>query len=113
MYAPKQARCAPDELERSYVKYELMVWSAYGCLHVNTVRIIRQLAKRAARRRGLPSASIVERRAHAKITVEIWRRAARMVIACLPRRDEESSVADDSQADLGKSEPPEVATPGV
>ena len=115
MYATKQARYAPysDELERSNVKYEPMVWSAYGRPHANTVRIIRQLAKRAARRRGLPSASIVERRTHAKIAVEIWRRAARMVGACLPRKDEECPGGDDSQTELGKSEPPEVATPGV
>ena len=97
----------------SNVKYEPTVWSASGRPHANTVRIIRQLAKRAARRRGLPSASTVERRAHAKIAIEIWRRAARMVGACLPRRDEDGSVGDDSQAELGKSEPPEVATPGV
>ena len=101
------------ELRNQGIQYAPMVWSAYGRPHANTVRIIRQLAKRAARRRGLPSASIVERRTHAKIAVEIWRRAARMVGACLPRRDEESPVGDDGQAELCKSEPPEVATPGV
>ncbi len=115
MHATKLARYAPhqDELERANVKYEPMVWSAYGRPHANTLRLIRQLAKRAARRRGLLNAGQIERRARAKIGVEIWRRAARMVSACLPRgwEDEPGGVENDTPP--GKAEPPDVATPGV
>ncbi len=65
MHATKLAGYAPhqDELERANVKYEPLVWSAYGRPHANTVSIIRRLAKRAARRRGLVNAGQIERRA--------------------------------------------------
>ncbi len=115
MHATKLARYAPyqDELERANIKYEPMVWSAYGRPHANTLRIIRQLAKRAARRRGLPSGSQVERRACAKISLEIWRRAGRMVAACLPRGFDEESGEPEEELPFGRAEPPDVATPGV
>jgi hypothetical protein len=112
MHATKLARYAPyqEELERANVKYEPMVWSAYGRPHANTLRIIQQLAKRAARRRGLQSASQIQRRACAKITVEIWRRAAIMVAVCLPQgTDEEAAEAEEPP--LGLAEPPEVVAP--
>ncbi len=84
-----------------------MVWSAFGRPHAETTTIIRQLTKKAARRRGLLNAALLERRACAKIGTEIWRRAARMVMQCLPH-DEEPAEEDDS-IDMGKSEPPATA----
>ena len=99
------------ELERANVQYEPMVWSAFGRPHPNTVLILKQLAKKGARRRGLLDPSQLERRAKAKIGVEIWRRAARMVMACLPRADEEEAE-DAGEIPLGKSEPPDVVLVG-
>ena len=86
-----------------------MVWSAFGRPHAAAVGIIRALAKKAARRRGLLNASLFERRAHAKISVEIWRRAARMVMACLPRVTDEELQGQDDHLDLGRAEPPHTA----
>ena len=71
--------------------------------------IIRALAKKAARRHGLLNASLFERRAHAKIGVEIWRRAARMVMACLPRASDEELQGEDAHLDLGRAEPPHTS----
>ena len=57
------------------------------------------------RRRGFTAWKLLERRCHAKVATEIWRRAARMVMACLPRLpDEEDCEPDDGV--LGKAEPP-------
>ncbi len=112
MHARKQDRYLPHqaELERANVQYVPMVWSAFGRPHAQTSTIIRQLAKKVARRRGLLNASLFERRAHAKIGVEIWRRAARMVMACLPRAPDEELQGEGDQVDLGKAEPPHQIT---
>ena len=111
MYVNKQARYAPhqSELERSNVQYVPMLWSAFGRPHAETTTIIRQLTKKAARRRGLPNAALLERRACAKIGVEIWRRAARMVMHCLPRVSEEELGGENDPSDPGRSEPPHTA----
>ena len=76
------------ELEQENIKYEPMVWSAYGRPHPNAKLILQKLAKKAARRRGMINFKPLYRRTAAKITVEIWRRAARMVMACLPNAEE-------------------------
>ena len=88
------------------IKYLPVVWSAFGRPHAETTKIIRQLAKRTARRRGLLNASVLERRICAKIGTEIWRRAARMVMACLPHISDEEARDGDAFTDLGKAEPP-------
>ncbi len=73
-----------DALERQNIVYHPTVWSAFGRPHAATTRVIRAMARRAARRRGFASAQLLQRRAEAAISVEIWRRAARMVFACWP-----------------------------
>jgi hypothetical protein len=115
MHQVKEARYAPyrDELERENVRYMPLVWSAFGRPHSQTVLVLRRLAKKGARRRGFQSADQLLRRANAKIGVELWRRAARMVMQCLPRFREEGEEAEeeepretDAAYPLGKAEPP-------
>ena len=108
MHRVKHGRYAPyaAELEQANVRYEPMVWSAFGRPHPKTVSIMQTLAKKASRRRGLTSPQILLRRANAKIATEIWRRAARMLMACLPRGGEEEQEAE--VVDLGRSEPPDI-----
>ena len=60
-----------------------LVWNAFGRPHARTTKVLQTLAHQAARRRGGDGRALYKR-AHAQITVEIWRRAARMVQACLP-----------------------------
>jgi hypothetical protein len=71
-------------LERQNIEYRPMVWSAYGRPHSAATQALRAICRCTARRRGLVKADALYRRTHAAITVEIWRRAARMVAACWP-----------------------------
>ena len=71
-------------LERQNIEYRPMVWGTYGRPHPAALQALGHIARRTARRRGLLKADVVLRRAHAAITVEIWRRAARMVASCWP-----------------------------
>ena len=82
-------------LERQNIVYQPMVWSAFGRPHVATTKGIRAMARQAARRRGLVSAQLLQRRAEASISVEIWRRAAKMVFACWPRQADMEHHADE------------------
>ena len=72
-----------DALEANGVRYQPVVWSAYGRPSTETVRLIRSMARRAARRNGLGNESLIARRYSHRLTVELWRRAARMVTACM------------------------------
>eukprot|EP00974_Lingulodinium_polyedra_P035347 3393289-Lingulodinium_polyedra.AAC.1 len=45
---------------------------------------MRQLARQAARRRGLGSPALVLRRLRARAGVEFWRRSVAVVRSCLP-----------------------------
>ena len=73
-------------LEGQNIVYHPMVWSAFGRPHAATTKVLRALARQAARRRSFVSSQLLQRRAEAAISVEIWRRAAKMVFACWPRQ---------------------------
>jgi hypothetical protein len=111
MYRTKEARYAPysSELQRENVKYQPLVWSAFGRPHPETSAVLTRLAKKGPRRQGQLSSQQLLKRANARIGLEIWRRAARMVMACLPRLQEDEEAeqgGSDTQHTLGKSEPP-------
>jgi len=72
-------------LERQNIVYQPMTWSAFGRPHAAVTKALRNMARRAARRRGFERPEVLQRRAEAAITVEIWRRAAKMAFACWPR----------------------------
>ena len=76
--------------------------------HPRTVVLMMALAKKAARRRGLADPRQIMQRASAKIATEIWRRAAQMVMACLPCVTEDAEDAPLEEVDVGKSEPPGI-----
>ena len=78
-----------NELARTNVVYCPAIWSAYGRPHAAGTAIIRGLARRAARRRWQIPAWRRQQQAEAAITLEIWRRAARMLLACWPRHGAE------------------------
>ena len=90
MVARKTSNYAPyaHELRRQNVDYKPIVWSAYGRPHGDATKFITQLCRKLARRRGFTSAAVLQRRLECGIATEIWRRAARMVAACLPLIDE-------------------------
>ena len=79
-YAPYEA-----EMGREGLTYRPLTFSSYGRVHPEAADILQLMAQRAARRRGLGSHALILRRAHVRIGVELARRAARMVAACLPQ----------------------------
>lgn len=74
-----------ESMERQNIVYCPVTWSSYGRPHASTTSVIRAPSRLAARRRGWASAREVQARAEASIAVEIWRRAAKMSLACWPR----------------------------
>ena len=102
-----------EELEAQDVTYRPITFSCFGRPHPDAYKVIQSFAKRTARRRG-SEAHVEERRMMARVTHEIWRRAARMVLHCWPvvefdddggdsRHDAitEARVGHPSSADLG------------
>jgi len=83
-----------DDLRRAGLTYVPITWSAFGRPHPTTHAILCNLARQAARRRGGSDAAVLQRRTAASIGLEVARRGARMVMACLPGGDEEEQEAD-------------------
>ena len=73
------------ELAEQNILYRPCCFSAYGRAHPDATALLTNVAKRASRRRGLADHSLLLRRSLVKIGVAIQRRAARMVLACLPQ----------------------------
>ena len=90
-----------EELEDAGIEYRVLAISCYGRLHPECNRILSSLAKAHRRRKGT-EAEVELRRLQTKIAVAIWRRAARMVRACV------QEAQDDEDAD--DAEPPSVET---
>ena len=76
-----------QEMRGNGVRYQPMIFFAYGRLHLETDVVLLSLAIRAARRRGMRGHRFILQRTRRAIGVAIWRRAASMVLACLPRLD--------------------------
>ena len=89
-----------EELEAGAVEYAPFAISCWGRLHDNSKQMLRNLAKQIARRQGRSNEQPIYRRLLARINAVVWRRAARMVNACLPKEaweeDEEEDVDDDT-----------------
>lgn len=66
-----------------------MIWSAFRRPHAANTEDMRNIRRRAARRRGLARADALHRQVEAAITVEIWRWAARMIFHYWPRPRED------------------------
>ena len=84
-----------EALRLQGIQYLPMIWTAWGRAHPAAVQVLKSLATRAARRRGLTSGSDILRAAKLQIALEIQARNARMVHACLHQGalgDEEDDV---------------------
>ena len=69
-----------------------MIWSTWGRPHADVVAILRSLASRAARRRGLVASSDLLADVNLRLALCIQARAARMVHKCIRACED----ADDS-----------------
>ena len=73
-----------DELKEAGIDYRPLVWSCWGRPGGDAQQAVRSIAAAAARRRGLGDPAPLERHIRGVISSQIWRRAACMVLACLP-----------------------------
>ena len=73
-----------DELRRAGIAYHPVVWSAYGRPHPDAIRVMIAVSRNTARRRGADNYRGLARGLAARVTVELWRRAASMVLRCWP-----------------------------
>jgi hypothetical protein len=103
----KRDRMEPfrGELDRAGVEFHPFAVSCWGRLHPTASQMLHRLAKRTARRQGLTNQRAVFHQLNARITTEVMRRAARMVLHCLPH------VSDDAGAYQGGSD--ELLSPCV
>ena len=91
----KLARMQPfeTELEAAGVDYKPIFFSCFGRPQPDATKLLQTLGRRLARRKGT-EAHIETRRIAARIGVEIWRRAAKMLRQCVP--GELSTEADEA-----------------
>jgi hypothetical protein len=73
-----------DALEAEGVEYRPLIWSCWGREHPDTTAVLTQLARQAARRKGMASPAPLLRRVRAQIGAALARRGAAMLRACLP-----------------------------
>ena len=72
------------ELQEEGIDYRPLVWSCWGRPGGDAQQAVRTIVAAAARRRGLGNPVALERHIRSLIGAQIWRRAANMVLACLP-----------------------------
>ena len=87
MHERKHARMRPfgEELGAGAIEYHPFAVSCWGRLHPSALQMLENVAKRMARREGNSSQRAILGRLVARITTEVMRRAARMVLQCRPR----------------------------
>jgi hypothetical protein len=78
------------ELEAQNIEYLPATISCYGRRHPCVTQILTQAAISAARRKGIGSHSAILRRWFRQIASEIWKRAAKMIHACMPKEPSET-----------------------
>ena len=74
-----------DEMRAIGVTYVPMVLSCYGRWQPESAVTLERVCMQAARHLGIADHRPILRRAHAAAGVAVWRRAAAMARACLPR----------------------------
>ena len=89
------------ELQEEGIDYRPLVWSCWGRPGGDAQQAVRTIAAAAARRRGLGNPVVLERHIRSLIGAQIWRRAANMVLACLP---DASTVVGCHQRLAGKAQ---------
>ena len=73
-----------EALHAEGVEYRPLVWSCWGQEHPDTTAALTAMARRAARRHGVPDHAPLLRRARAQVGAALARRAAAMLRACMP-----------------------------
>jgi len=97
MRAEKHEKYSPhrNDLEEQGIVYEPLIFSAHGRRHPQTTDMLKFAAARAARRRGWTKAGGLLKWWYRQLAAELWRRAARMIHACMPRVVLCTGIAED------------------
>ena len=61
-----------------------IIWSCWGRPHGDASAAIQSMAAAASRRLGVAAPEALARRARTLVGIQLWRRAAAMVAACVP-----------------------------
>ena len=72
------------------ITYESLIVSCYGRCHPDSVEVLDYIARKIARQRGLNDHVGLLYSTRRNISAAIWRRAAKMIHACLPQHSKES-----------------------
>ena len=91
------------ELEAQGIEYAPATFSAYGRRNPSVTQMLTQAAREAARRRGIGSHNALLRRWYRTATCEIWRRASRMIVACVPREPRQTAFMLDGEVEDGSA----------
>ena len=97
MHQKKIPRYAPF-IWRMGFEYRPMVCCCYGRVHPECQDNSKTLAHGASRRRGVGDYRTLFSRAHRNIGVEVWRRLALMVHACLPKLSDSEEQLSSGEA---------------
>ena len=82
------------ELADEGIVYRPLIWTCWGRPHCDVGPALASMAAAASRRRGGAPPAVLARRAKGLIGIQLWRRAASMVAACIP------TIPADDAADL-------------
>ena len=108
MHDRKNARMQQfsHELEAGGIVYRPFAVSCWGRLHPEAMQMLHNIAKKMTRRDGTTTQRAILSRLQARITTEVMRRAARMLLRCLPRAEyleTQGSVGEEAQPTLEAS----------
>ena len=101
------------ELEHLGITYCPVIFSCYGRRHGTTSKIMFEAASRAARFRGFFCGKLLLQRWQSTATAEIWRRAARMVKANIPKCEMAEALMDIGLGGWGVDEHQPVDQPHI
>ena len=74
-----------SDLDSHGIVYMPMIFTAYGRRHPSATKMLKHAATTVARQRGYANVSGLQSHWQRQLAAEVWRRAARMVKACLPK----------------------------
>ena len=93
-----------EDLERQDILYKPMTFTAYGRRHPSATNMLKCAATAVARQRGSSSTVGLQKHWQRQLAAEIWRRAARMVKACLPKWQPTSGSGGGCESDEDQDE---------
>ena len=92
-----------DDLRQQRIVYEPAIISTFGRWHPRATEMLKHAAVRSARRNGSADGTRLEKWWFRQIAAEVWHRAARMVMACMPELEQMQFETDIDMEDAGET----------